>query len=119
MEAKPKSRKVAWVVLGVVVLGAVISIAAAWDTILLNVLYCDHKTVELEWIYSSTGNLACVSHKPQDPRAISILIHCPPGAVRARFLRKTVSWMPGPESMVVFLREQDEMISYCAEDFLP
>ncbi len=36
---KPKSRKVAWVVLGVVVLGAALSIALVWDVIWLEVAY--------------------------------------------------------------------------------
>ena len=36
---KPKSRKVAWVVLGVVVLGVAISVAAVWDQVWLKVAY--------------------------------------------------------------------------------
>ncbi len=117
---KPKVRKVAWVVLGVIVLGAAISLASVWDTVLLSFLYQDYKTLEVEWMYGSEGgDMAGVTHKWQGQTVTTHLEDCPRGAVKARFLSKTVKWLPGPESVVVFLDEQDEIISHRSEVFLP
>ena len=129
--AKPKSRKVAWVVLGVVVVGALVTCVVLWKATWLDLVYQERTTLEIEsWSgHSPDGSkilmpgsahiLRGVTHMCRGRLETSILTGCPRGAVRARFMSKRERWLPGAEKVVVFLGEQDEVIAYRRSSFLP
>ena len=98
---KPKVRKVAWVVLGVVVALAAATLAFQWDSIWLNVAYEEY------WFGDSTDERHRVRRLGNGGDYVVILawlleILPPPSADQGFTLRKRVNWLPGPEHLVVF-----------------
>ena len=84
---KPKSRKVAWVVLGVVVLGAALSIALLWDMIWLKVAYVP------------LGSVIQFS-EPRSPKRLEW--SAPPNAHSVQSYAKRYEWFPGSARLYVF-----------------
>ncbi len=91
---KPKVRKVAWVVLGVVVTLAAATLAFQWDSIWLNVAYEEY------WLGDSTDGRDYVEALVWE---LNIL---PPAKAVEAFtvitVMKRATWLPGPEHLVVF-----------------
>ncbi len=77
---KPKSRKVAWVVLGVVVVGVAISVAAVWDQVWLKVAYVPRGPV----IQISSGTVLSNVHNAHTVQTYALRNEWFPGS---RFLQ--------------------------------
>ena len=97
---KPKSRKVAWVVLGVVVLGAAISIAVVWDQVWLKIAYIP--------TFPARDGPIPIGGGPAELRRMAESL-APPNVKNKPhsvfFCTLRFRWLPGPACLCVFYDE--------------
>ena len=111
MEAKPKSRKVAWVVLGVVGIAAALSIASVWDKVWLKVAYIPEAPLIQIADQQETVSfyISAKAHKGLKPhhwgKTIKLSagsLPAPPTANSAQSYRLRFKWLSGPYRLGVF-----------------
>ena len=100
---KSKSRKVAWVVLGVLVLGAAISLASAWDVIWLEVAYIpDGPPVQIS---DQRATIYTFESPTERIKIRDLLLSCqafPPNTRSAQVYSLRFGWLPGPRLLCVY-----------------
>ena len=111
MEARPKSRKVAWVVLGVVVVGAALPLASVWDQVWLKVAYIPAgPSIQIDDSRVVRGPF---TKQPNTALILSFgpMLSAPLNAHSVQSYLSRFGWLPGPRSFCVFYDEAGDEVS--------